>query len=305
MNTRLKIGISLSSHHRVDNPRDGARYMIERAAQARQADLDTLFVGDHHSTSEPYYQNTPILGRLLAEWPDRPVGALYLLPLWHPVLLAEQIATLAAIAGNRFIMQCGLGGDARQAGAMGTRLQDRVGLFESALTLMQALWRGETVTEDRYWHIKSARISPLPPEPIEVWVGSVAQPAINRTARMANGWLASPGLTPAQAADGLNRYRQACAEHGTQTTATAIRRDIFVGATTAQAKQVVQPYIDGGYRGINPDALIYGDVDSVAEQLRALHKMGFSDIIVRNLSGDQTEALETIERIAQVRALLD
>lgn len=304
MSNQLKIGISLSSHHRVAHARDGARFMIERATKAHQANLDTLFVGDHHNTTEPYYQNSPILGRLLAEWPDRPVGALYLLPLWHPVLLAEQIATLASITSNRFIMQCGLGGDPRQAGAMGTQLRDRVGMFESALTLMQALWRGEEVSEERYWHIQKARISPLPPEPIEVWVGSVAQPAINRTARMAQGWLASPGLTPAQAADGLNRYRQACAEHGSEPTATAIRRDIFVGSSAEQAQSVVTPYIDGGYRGIDPAALIYGSVESVAEQLSDLAQMGFSDVIVRNLSGDQNEALATIERLAEVRALL-
>ena len=93
MSDRLKIGISLSSHHRVSNARDGARHMIERAARARQAELDRLFVGDHHNTQEPYYQNTPILGRLLAEWPDRPVGALYLLPLWlsvHRISLHHQ-----------------------------------------------------------------------------------------------------------------------------------------------------------------------------------------------------------------------
>lgn len=308
MNTQatnsLKIGISLASHYRVDNPRDGARFMIERAARAHQAQLDTLFVGDHHATREPYYQNTAILGRLLAEWPDRPVGALYLLPLWNPVLLAEQIATLASIAGNRFIMQCGLGGDAAQAAAMGTQLRQRVGMFEASLTLMQALWRGEEVSESRFWNIKQARISPLPPEPIEVWIGSVAQAAINRTARMADGWLASPGLTPAQAADSLNRYRQACAEHNTKTTATAIRRDIFVAGSHKEAAQVVTSYIDGGYRGMNPDALVYGDVASVAEQLRALQEMGFSDVIVRNLSGKQDEALATIERLAEVKALL-
>ena len=121
---------------------------------------------------------------------------------------------------------------------------------------------------------------------------------------MANGWLASPGLTPTQAADGLNRYRQACAEHSTETTATAIRRDIFVGASDAHARRVVGPYIDTGYRGINPDALIYGSVQSVAEQLRVLQKIGFTDVIVRNLSGDQSEALATIERLADVKALL-
>ncbi len=300
----MKLGISLASHHRVVDPRVGARMMIERAAQARQAQLDTLFIGDHHSTAEPYYQNSPMLGRLLAEWPDRPVGALYLLPLWHPVLLAEQIATLASIAGSRFIMQCGLGGEARQAAAMGTQLQHRAGMFEASLTLMQALWRGEEVSEERYWKIERARISPLPPESIEVWIGSVAQPAINRTARMADGWLASPGLTPPQAADSLNRYRQACAEHGTEPTATAIRRDIFIGKSSREANAVVTPYIDGGYRGMDPDALMYGDVDSVAEQLTQLQQMGFSDVIVRNLSSDQSDALATIERLAEVKALL-
>ena len=62
--------------------------------------LDSLFVGDHHNVPVPYYQNVAILGRLLAEWDTRPAGALFLLPLWHPVLLAEQIGTLASIAAR-------------------------------------------------------------------------------------------------------------------------------------------------------------------------------------------------------------
>ena len=111
----MRIGISVNSAYRVDDPRRGAQNMIERAWAARQADLDSLFVGDHHVTEVPYYQNTPMLGRMLAEWHNKPVGALYLLPLWHPVLLAEQIATLAAIAQGRFIMQCGLLGSPRKA----------------------------------------------------------------------------------------------------------------------------------------------------------------------------------------------
>ena len=40
--------------------------MIERAAAARRAGLDSLFVGDHHATPAPYYQNVPILARMLA-----------------------------------------------------------------------------------------------------------------------------------------------------------------------------------------------------------------------------------------------
>jgi hypothetical protein len=106
----MRVGISLTSNYPgVKDPRQGARWMIERAAAARRAALDSLFVGDQHVSATPYYQNTPMLGRLLAEWGEAPAGCLFLLPLWHPVLVAEQIGTLAAIARGRFIMQCGLG----------------------------------------------------------------------------------------------------------------------------------------------------------------------------------------------------
>ena len=72
----MRIGISISSSYRVEDPSLGARYMIERAATARQADLDSLFIGDHHVTPQSYYQNSPMLGRLLAEWNNKPAGAL-------------------------------------------------------------------------------------------------------------------------------------------------------------------------------------------------------------------------------------
>jgi len=114
----MRVGISLTSNHPdVKDPRQGARWMIERAAAARRASLDSLFIGDQHVSPTPYYQNTPMLERLLAEWGEASAGCLFLLPLWHPVLVAEQIGTLAAIAQGPFIMQCGLGwGDARFAG---------------------------------------------------------------------------------------------------------------------------------------------------------------------------------------------
>ena len=77
----MRIGISICSNYPIEDPRLGARYMVERASTARQADLDSLFVGDHHVTPTNYYQNTAILGRMLAEWGNKPAGALYLLPL--------------------------------------------------------------------------------------------------------------------------------------------------------------------------------------------------------------------------------
>ena len=97
----MRIGVSEQSARKVSDPREGARFMVERAAAARRAGLDSLFVGAHHATPGQYYQNVPITARMLAEWSNAPAGCLFLLPLWNPVLLAEQVGTLAAIAGGR------------------------------------------------------------------------------------------------------------------------------------------------------------------------------------------------------------
>ena len=45
----MKVGISLTSAHDVTDPREAARWMIERTAAARRAGLDSLFIGDHHA----------------------------------------------------------------------------------------------------------------------------------------------------------------------------------------------------------------------------------------------------------------
>ncbi|MEZ5298115.1 MAG: hypothetical protein R2697_18160 [Ilumatobacteraceae bacterium] len=54
-----------------------------------------LSLGDQHLVGPDvgYFQNTPALGRLLAEWSPtgRPAGCLFLLPMWSPVLVAEQV----------------------------------------------------------------------------------------------------------------------------------------------------------------------------------------------------------------------
>ena len=190
----MRIGISLTSAYATQDARKAARFMIERAAAARRAGLDSLFLGDHHSTGAPYYQNVPMLGRLLAEWGDAPAGCLFLLPLWHPVHVAEQVGTLAAIAKGRFILQCGIGDGAEQFDAMGVNLKHRPSAFEEALDAVRRLLAGETVGSHGRYLFDNARVAPRPTEPLEVWIGATAEPSRRPAARLGDGWLASPGL---------------------------------------------------------------------------------------------------------------
>ena len=301
----MRIGISVQSAYRVDDPAQGVRHMLERAEAANQADLDSLFVGDHHVTDYAYYQNSPILGRMLAHWHGKPAGALYLLPLWHPVLLAEQISTLAAIMPGRFIMQCGLGGLPDQSAGMGIDMSQRVAMFEDSLAIMRQLWAGETVSHERFWHLENAHIAPLPAQDIEVWIGATAPAAINRTARLAEGWLGTPSATPQQAKEQLNQYRQACAEHQRTPSAVALRRDIFIAGSANEAEAFRNHAVARGYRGFPEEALICGDVSQVADQFAEFSDVGFTDIVVRNMSSDQSQALATIEALSDVRRQLN
>ena len=298
----MRIGVSLtSSFSATVDARTGARFMIERAAAARRAGLDSLFVGDHHATPGPYYQNVPILARCLAEWGDKPFGALFLLPLWNPVLLAEQVGTLAALAPGRFILQTGLGDGEDQFGAMGVKVKARVALFEESLDVIRRLLQGEVVSSSGRFQFRDGRVAPRPAEPVEFWLGATAEPAIDRAARLGDAWLASPGLTPKQAQALIEYYRGRCQAHRRTPTAIAIRRDIYVGESDAEADATAGARVRAGYRGFSPDAPVYGSVEAVTEKFRALAAMGYTDVIIRHIVDDQRSVLASYARLAEVR----
>jgi alkanesulfonate monooxygenase SsuD/methylene tetrahydromethanopterin reductase-like flavin-dependent oxidoreductase (luciferase family) len=300
----MRIGISLTSGRQVSDPRLGARWMVERTAAARRSGLDSLFVGDHHATPGPYYQNTPIMGRLLAEWGDAPAGCLFLLPLWNPLLVAEQVGTLASIQGGRFIFQCGLGDGADQFAAMGADVKQRPSAFEEAFDVIKRLLAGEEASASKRFRVERARLALRPAEPVEYWIGASAEPAIDRAARIADGWLASPGLPPDVARAQLAFYRERCAARGRTPTAIAIRRDVYVGESRADAEAVAGPIVARGYRGFRPEALVWGTVADVVERFRALGAMGYTDVIVRHMIDDQPKVLGSLARLAEVRAAL-
>ena len=99
------IGISCSIKLRMTDPRTGAQQVIDRAAAAEALKTRQPVLGDHHATLTPYYQNIPMMGRLLSNWSGSTCGVLVLRPLWHPVLVAEMLSTLASITSSRFGLQ--------------------------------------------------------------------------------------------------------------------------------------------------------------------------------------------------------
>ena len=283
----MRIGISIGTAFGTDGPRghrEGPLEVLSQAQAANRAGLDSLTLGDHHATGPAgYVQNVPMLGRILADWHDRPVGCLFLVPLWHPVLMAEQIGTLAAMSSGPFIVQAGLGGGAGQFRAMGAELPQRAARFEEGLLVVRALLRGDSVDSD-LWAVQGAQVAPLPPHGVEWWIGGGVRKAIERAARLGDCWYGNADLTPDTARRDMEIYREECARLGRTPVRIPIRKDVFIADDRAEAENVGNALVEGGYRGFDRRAVAFGDPDSVAEQLSVFGALGFTDIIIRTMT---------------------
>ncbi|MDZ7675898.1 MAG: LLM class flavin-dependent oxidoreductase [Acidimicrobiales bacterium] len=294
----MRLGISLCSAHPGGSGVEATAWVLERARAAASTGLSCLTIGDHHSTGPvPYVQNVPMLGRLLAEWDERPAGCLFLVPAWNPVLMAEQIGTLASIADGPFIVQTGLGGR-DQVDAMGLDVPHRGHRLEETIRTVQALLAGEEVG--------GARIAPTPPREVEWWIGAHAETALDRAARLGTGWYADAGIDAEVARTQMDQYLDACERHGREPGTLAIRKDVFVGDDGAAATTTGDGLIEAGYRGGQPrGAVAYGDVEQVSEQLATFADLGFTDVIIRTMMGiPQPDAVRSIELCGRVAELL-
>ena len=280
----MRIGVSISSTHAERGP----QLMIERARVAYASGLASMTIGDHHNMGVPYAQNTPMLGRLLAEWPDRPAGCLFLAPLWNPLLMAEQIGTLSAMHEGAFIVQAAIGWGADQFAAFGTTERTRAKVLEEAIPVVKRLLDGETV-DSPFFQMVGGRVGLRSDRQIEWWVGAGVDSALERAARLGDVWYASPGNSVAAASERLDHFRA----HG--GTRAAIRKDALVLADGDRARSTADAVIASGYRGLDRSQLIIGDADDAAEQMAPFFELGFEEVVVRCISGPQEHALETLE----------
>ncbi len=288
----MQIGVSLSSTH----PRQGPALMIERAAAAYAAGLASLSIGDHHNMAVPYAQNTPMLGRLLAEWPDRPAGCLFLVPLWHPLLMAEHIGTLAAMHAGRFIVQTGIGYGPKQFAALGRDHATRGARLEAAIPLVQRLLAGETVDAPEFdmWGATVGLLPEVSSSGIEWWIAGGVEVAVRRAARLGDAWYASAGATVAASAPAMRVYREAGGQRA------IVRLDALVLGDGDTARRHAAELVGRGYRGMTLEQLVVGSPDDAAERVAEFAEAGFDGIIFRCMSVPQDLALETLANLGSL-----
>jgi len=115
------------------------------------------------------------------------------LPGRHPVLVAKQLGSLAALAPKRVLPVFGLR-PARRAERDLFEVPDgrRADVFDESLRLLRAVLTRETTDfVGEFFKIDKASAGPLPAAPLDIWLGGSAPSALKRIGRLADGWLGS------------------------------------------------------------------------------------------------------------------
>lgn len=296
----MQIGISLASGSRLPPAAAGA-HLVARARAAASAGLDSLTLGDSHAAGRrTHLQNVPALARVLAEWSGRPAGCLFLLPLWSPVLVAEQVATLAALHDGPFVVQTGLGGSPHELAAMERRGDRRVSAFVESVRVIDALLAGESVSSEVFGFTDVA-VGATPVADLDWWMGTMVPAGLRRAARFDAAWYASPGVTADRFRSLDAVYRAACAEFATRHR-VMLRLDALVLGDGDRAHRMAAAAVDRGYRGLGVGHLLTGSVDEVVTQVAGWAESGVDQVVVRTMGIDPESDLETIGCMGAVRA---
>lgn len=279
---------------------DQARNLVEATIAAREAGLDMLLVGDHHAVPPGYanaFSPVPTLARLMPSAGPMPLGMVLLAPFYNPVLLAEQIGTLAAFAEAPLTIALALGQGERQFTAFGMEESSRVGRLEELLAALRAMLDGEPATvPGRYHSLDRVQAGPTPRVPVSIWVAGTVRTAAARAGRLGDGWLTGQNATRTDLVEQLDAYRESAARHGREPL-PVLRRDIFVGSSDAEAESVVEKILSEGYRGVGMDQLLVGAPGTVVQQLKEYRALGFDHVLVRHIVGEQQLMLDSFRRI--------
>jgi probable F420-dependent oxidoreductase len=180
---------------------------VRAYAQAVEAlGFDHLLVYDHVLGADPgghpgfngpytsaslFHEPFVLFGYLAAVAPDLElVTGVIILPQRQVVLAAKQAAEVDVLTHGKLRLGVGIGWNAVEYEGLGMDFSNRGRRLQEQIELMRRLWTQPVVTfEGRYHRVTAAGLNPLPvQQPIPVWIGASAEPAIKRAAQSADGF---------------------------------------------------------------------------------------------------------------------
>ncbi|CAN5868332.1 TIGR03854 family LLM class F420-dependent oxidoreductase [soil metagenome] len=210
----------------------------------------------------------------------------------HPVLVAKQLASLAAIGPKRVLPAFGLrSATPAERDIFTVPDGQRAAVFDESLQLLRAaLGRRPTDFSGQFFSVSGADIGAVPDPPMDIWLGGAAPAAFRRIGRLADGWLGS-FLTPDEAGRARETIQAEAAAAGRE-----IEADHF-GISLAVAEGGLPERLTAAVRSRRPDVdpadLVAGDWDQLHRQLDDYVAAGLSKFVIRPAGQRDIEAFTT------------
>ena len=201
---RLGYGLLTAQHHPADRRPVAALYReaVEYGVFAEAAGFDSVWTSEHHFLDDAYMASQlPVLAAIAARTHRIRLGTGVLLaPMFDPLRLAEDAATVDLLSDGRLILGLGLGWRAEEFEGFGVPQRTRARRLEGTIAVLRQAWGDGLVTGDgRHFHYPEPGLN-VTPKPVRgaatpIWIGGGAEPAVRRAGRLADGYIGS-GASP-------------------------------------------------------------------------------------------------------------
>jgi alkanesulfonate monooxygenase SsuD/methylene tetrahydromethanopterin reductase-like flavin-dependent oxidoreductase (luciferase family) len=315
---------TLSDNAYRDNPRGPNQFVadiIDEAVYADRLGMHSAWIGEHHFSTLGVLSCPDLALAYVAARTERIrlAPAVTVLPLHHPIRVAEQWASLDLLSGGRVDFAAGRGYDRREYEPLGVSFDDNQSIFEEGMEIVRRLWDadGPVSHHGRHYRFDDVAITPQPVQrPIPTYVASFSEPSVRLAARLGCGLIVAP-FAAALSYGGLQQvadlYHRTCAGYG--TTPGRLMCSYFIhfaddAASEAQARarqiryyrECVIPAFPGdpatappSYRyfigmverlqtvrpeDLGENAVLIGSAARIADGLRKVEAAGFNEVIL-------------------------
>jgi alkanesulfonate monooxygenase SsuD/methylene tetrahydromethanopterin reductase-like flavin-dependent oxidoreductase (luciferase family) len=221
--------------------RDGVRVFdfttfIAQCRAAEDAGFTTVFTGEKHEGETSYSPNPTLLaGAALAHTRTISAGvALAILPVHHPLSVAEDAAMLNTMYGGRFRLCVGAGYFTGDFDPFGVSLDERTQRMEEGLAAIAAFNEGRPYRLTQAWAgsiaARDRALAPTGP----VCVGTSTRSGVRRAARAADGWISDPVRHIDWLVEFADIYREECGRLGRKPY-VILMREAWLGETDEAA----------------------------------------------------------------------
>src|SRR6266487_1660732 len=216
---------TLSDNHYLSNTRTSNQFVADITAEALYAEelrMHSVWIGEHHFSSLGVLSCPDVVLAYIAARTRhvRLAPAVTVLPLHHPIRVAEQWSTLDLLSGGRVDFAAGRGYDRREYLPLNVSFEDNQAIFEEGMEVVRRLWAADAPISHRGRHyaFEDVSITPKPVQrPLPAYVASFSQPSIELAARLGCGLIGAP-FAAALSYGGLKQvadlYNETCTKHG-------------------------------------------------------------------------------------------